>query len=354
MPVTVRIEPNPVIACPGHRTEIRAVATPEGGVYVWSSPASLVNTLGQPDYSSSTVYLWDFMKNDTDGSIREKTVPVVVNYVYRGGMATASAQVLIHKIDFEVTGANIVTGVTAAHEEVLGVRLGPQGMPTISTRPNVRIKLDQRCPRKTDCAFNHKVGWLQTLTGSTRVRHYDHTRYNDGISLIPIRDYVSNTSLDYPFYAGDLVKRFLYQDGLDRVIAEHQDIPTFPARWEDPRTGRPELRRVVFIDSFTAWLAVQNVQWSERNFVGSFVFLKHFDWGVNLSIDVDWTKERGQRCRPQSRLPEPRHIVVRNGKGATDPNWGLQGPAVIQFFSRNEPIIEEFNAAPIGGAQNRP
>lgn len=370
---TVSIIPSPVIACPGLPTEIKAVGNPPGGAFAWLPIAPLVNLQGQTDYlgstvhlrdnSVNTVHLWDFKKDDTTGRILEKTLQVSVTYLYQGTPVRANASVLIHKIDFEVKGATVRAGVTAAYESDRGVQLLPENVPTISTMPTVTIKLDKRCPKPNDCASNHRVGWLQTLTACSRVAHYDHTRVDHGVRMIPIRDIVPQTidrwpaaqrrrptiklqgKYDFPFYDGDLVKKFLYQDGLETQVAEHQDSPGFDVTWDDPRTRQRALRRIIVRDRFTAWLAVQNIAWSRRhpNPQESLIFLKHFDWAVNLSIDVDWDEDLGKRCKPHSRPPEPRPIVLRNGQGATTPNWSSVAASALGAMTLPEQTIEDFD-----------
>jgi hypothetical protein len=343
-PVTVTIDPNQPVACPGRKCKITAVGKPDGGIYTWTSPALLVDSLGNPNYSNDTVYLWEFTKDKGNGKIEERTVPVVVTYYHpKGGVAYASASVLIHKIDFEVTNTAVESGVTAVQEGILGVILGPVGRPTVLTKPKVKIKLDPRCPDRWFCAQNHKVGWLQNLNASARILHYDHTRYDNFELVLPVRD--SMDPQEYPFYAKKLVKRFGSQDGLDQQIAEHQDIPTFAAAWEDPRRRVPELRRIVFNDKFTSWLAVLNTDWSQRStsessMMESLIFLKHFDWATNVTVDVDWEKEVGSRCTPKEKRPEPYPIILKNGRGTTYPNLMLLGPKLLRVPL--VPTVEEF------------
>jgi len=66
----------------GRKNEIRAQGRPGGGTYVWSSSAPLVNILGKPDYSSSSVYLWDFKADNSISKISEKTVQVSVTNIH--------------------------------------------------------------------------------------------------------------------------------------------------------------------------------------------------------------------------------------------------------------------------------
>lgn len=72
-----------------------------------------------------------------------------------------------------------------------------------------------------------------------------------------------------------------------------------------------------FQTHFTAWLVVQNKEWSAHDLAGSFAFQKHFDWSVHLDVDVDTTKAVGSRCTPTSAAPTIG--TLGNGKGSGSP-----------------------------------
>jgi hypothetical protein len=191
----------------------------------------------------------------------------------------------------------------------------------MDTRPKVKIKLDPSCPRKTDCAQNYRVGWLQTvLTNDRRVR-YTHTLVTVSVPL-PVRDGnpASGPSL-IPYY--DNVSSFT-GDG-DTQTAQHRDAPGNGAAWTDARPAAPapppptnrQLRKVFFQSGFRAWLAVQNLEWSAHDLVGSFAYQKNFDWSVHLDVVVDTSQPVGSRCTPTSAAPTI--SAMADGKGSTGP-----------------------------------
>ena len=148
----------------------------------------LVDGAGNPVSTGDTVNLRYFKAEDKDGSIPEHTATVSVTYTRPDGTAKDSKPVKIHKIDFEIKDKNITTGFTITDESAGGVALkGVDGTDTMVTDPKVKVKLDASCPRKTDCAKNHRVGWLQTVSTNERKARYTHTEVSVVVPL-PIRD----------------------------------------------------------------------------------------------------------------------------------------------------------------------
>jgi hypothetical protein len=77
-----------------------------------------------------------------------------------------------------------------------------------------------------------------------------------------------------------------------------------------------------FQNSFRAWLVVQNFRWGMHDKDTSFVFLRNFDWSVELNVTVDTTKAVNSRCTPQSNPPTIGAVGVGKGTGSpvlTDP-----------------------------------
>jgi hypothetical protein len=305
------------VACPGHPLSITAVGSPPGGTYSWAvAGASLVDGAGSPVSTGDTVFLRGFKADDGTGKIPEQNATVSVKYTHPDGTATDSKPVKIHKIDFVVTDTTITAGLTQANESATGVVLGNSpGVAEMSTDPKVKINLDASCPRKTDCAQNHRVGWLQAVTS-----HVRSIRYRDSLETVtmplPIRDIISGP---FPFY--DLVNSFA-GDG-DQQTAHHEDSPSTPADWTDPRAGAPvppppvngQLRKIIFKEGFTAWLVVQNIEWSTHDMAGSLAYQKHFDWSLDLTVAVDTTAVVGSKCTPHSSVPTIGAIA--DGKGSS-------------------------------------
>jgi hypothetical protein len=323
--VTVVINLSQPVACPGHPLAIQAVGTPSGGTYAWSisgGTAALVDGAGAPIAAGPDVNLRAFQADDATGKIPAQTATVTVTYTHPNGTATASKPVPIHKIDFEVTDTNITGGVTQVTESAAGARFGnAAGVATMSTDPKVKIKLDPSCPRKADCAANHRVGWLQTmLTTDLRLR-WRHTLISWAAPM-PIRDIITGAPT-FPFYFW--VQAFTADN--DTQTAHHEDSPgNYTVPWTDSRPTAPapppalngQLRQVFFGDSFNAWLVVQNIEWSAHDLPGSFAYQKNFSWSCRLDFAVDTTQAVGSRCTPTS---NPAIInAMSNGKGGSSPN----------------------------------
>jgi hypothetical protein len=322
-PVTVQISLSAAVACPGHPFSITAVGTPSGGTFAWTiSEAELVDSSGNRVNAGNNVFLRGFQADDATGKIPEKTATVTVNYTHPNGTATDSKPVKIHKIAFDVTDTAITAGLTQTDENAAQVILGRVGgVDTMDTKPKVKIKLDPSCPRKTDCAKNHRVGWLQTVLTNDRRLRYTHTLITISVPL-PVRDgNPASPPSRIPFY--DEVADFT--SDADVQIAHHRDGPGNGAAWTDPRPTAPvpppaknrQLRKVFFQSGFRAWLVVQNKEWSAHDLAGSFAYQNNFDWSVHLDVTVDMTKAVGSRCSPTSAAPTIG--AMANGKGASSP-----------------------------------
>jgi hypothetical protein len=340
-PPTVKIILEAAVACPGHRFKIQAVGTPASGDFQWSvTGATLVDAKGKPTTKGDTVYLRNFTPDNVNGNIPEQHATVTVNYVTAQGSATDTKPVTIHKIDFVVTNDTVTPGRITAIGSDAGVMMWNDpvsGKPEIFTKPSIQIKLDSSCPRKQDCALNFQAGWLQTmLTNDRRVRYA--TMQVAWTCPMPIRD-VMDPDDQKPFYHGGYVLGFTNDD--DTLEAEHQDspsMPSLPAPWRASPGG--PLRRVFFSNSFTAWLVVQCVEWSNFDVPGSFVYLRNFNWSMELNVTVDLKQQDvNNRCTPSF---NPVQVgALGTGKGSSSPN--LADPYFNKTLSdgkiTNEPPI---------------
>ena len=212
----------------------------------------------------------------------------------------------------------------------------------MSTNPKIEIRLGASCPRKTLCVQNHRVGWLQTMRTNDRRIRYRHTLIT-WTAPMPIRDVWEPDSLP-PFYHHPFVKTFAADR--DKQTAHHDDSPSLPASWTDPRPTalapppniRRKLRQMFFSHSFTAWLVVQNIEWAAHDVPGSFVYLGNLDWSMHLDVTVDTTKAVGSRCDPRSRKVKAGKL--KKGKGGGNPV--LSAP----FFNTSQ-ILSTAPAPPI-------
>lgn len=324
--VTVAIKLASDVACPGHPLQINAIGNPPGGTYNWKvsgEGAQLVNDAGKPASTGAHVNLRSFQPDNAAGTIPSRRAIISVAYNHPNGKAADKKDVTIHAIGFDVSDMVITAGVTQAKQEAGAVQLESlsDSNPTIYTEPKVEIKIDQSCSRKNDCAKNHQIGFLQTLLTNKRIKRYTHTSSEDVVTTLPIRDQ-DQYGIMKPFYGE--VKKFL-KDG-DKKPIEHQDTPRYGAEWTDTRLDAPapppaqnkQLRYVLFSDEFRVWLAVQNIEWAKHDKIGSFVFLRNFDWSVSLNMNVDTARPLGFRCTPDSSPPTIGSIGV--GKGLGSPN----------------------------------
>ena len=325
-PITVTIKLGQAVACPGHPLDITATGDPAGGSYAWtiSAPAAdLVDAAGTSTRAGNVINLRGFQPDTGTGNIPAQTAAITVAYTYTNGeKATANQSVTIHEIKFVVTNDAITAGVIGPQETGAGVTIGPgAGNREIVTDPQVEIQLDASCPRKAACAGNHRVGWLQTMLSSDlRIRYRDSLLTWGLVPPAPIRDAFATAT--FPFYS--TVTSF--SADRDKRTAHHEDSPNLPAGWTDPRPSAPpppppvnrQLRLMFFNDTFTAWLVVQNVEWSLHDMNNSFAFLRNFNWSAHLDITVDTTKAVGSRCTPASaNVVAPANPAT--GKGGSSP-----------------------------------
>jgi hypothetical protein len=334
-PPTVKIIPEFPVACPGHPLRLTAVGDPGGGSYAWtlSGAGELVDGGGAAANTGNIVFLRCFKPDDSNGNIPEHTATAKVTYTHPHGTATDTKNIPIHKIDFTVTNMTVTAGVTQANERTSGVSLGNAGgVATMSTTPSVQITLAANCPRKTDCARNHRAAFLQTVLTNERRLRFTHSEFQLNVNL-PIRDQIDGPVPFYHRYYDDGslgVVRF-DSDG-DTAEVHHEDSPMHSSPWRDPRPGAPapppskngKLRQIFFSNGFRAWLVVQNIEWADHDLPGSFAYLRNYDWSMQLNVTVDTTKAVGNRCSPRSNPPTIG--PVGTGKGANSPNLDAPYP----------------------------
>jgi hypothetical protein len=316
-PVTIVIELEESVACPGLPFPMKAKGKPSGGTYTWAvSGGELVNDKGKLVNTGAEINLRSFLPDDAKGRIRESTANVGVTYSYEGGNDSAFTSVPIHKIEFDVTNMVIKSGVTQAREFETSLEFDngpPTNGQTIAAEPMVKIILDASCPRKGECAQNHRSGWLQTVLSDATAIRYEHTILTYDIRPLPIRD-ARNTAPLKPFYN----ETIRFKADQDKQIVRHSDTPQHKALWRYPK--QDPLQRVVLDTSFAAWLVVQNIEWSAYHPDESFVFVGNFTWSVRLETAVDLSREVGDRCQPASGSATPTEF--ERGKGKTSPVLG--------------------------------
>ncbi len=333
-PVTVTITLDKPVGCPGHPLKLTAAGAPAGGTYAWTITGAgldLVDSSRAPIRTGDTVNLLGFSKDDSTGKILQMTGSVEVTYTFTNGeKATAKKDVKIHEIKFVVTNKGITKGFAQALERPSNLQIWTTATPEVSTDPKVEIQLDGSCPRKAECAANHRVGWLQVMLTNSRQARYSHTSVDVNCSM-PIRD-VWNASV-FPFYS--TVTPFTADR--DKQTAHHEDSPSFPsapgAPYTDPRAGAAvnpppgpppptnlQLRNMTFSHTFTAWLVVQNIEWAAHDIPGSMAYQGNFDWSVQLNLGVDNTKAIGSRAAPQKQQSVA-PAAIQDGKGGSSPNF---------------------------------
>jgi hypothetical protein len=328
------------VACPGHPLKIVANGSPSGGTYAWTlsgGSAQLVDSAGAAASTGDTVYLRSFRADDSTGEILEHKATLTVTYTHPNGTATAQQEITVHKITFAVTNDAVTGGGTQAIESAGGVQLwNSGGVATMSTTPSVKITLDPSCPRKSDCAQNHEVGWMQTVLTNTRQMRYTHTLVSLDPNFLPMRDQIGGPRPWYEPPSG-------FTGDNDTQSPHHEDSPSQGAGWTDPRTApappapppaiNMQLRSITFSNSFHAWLAVRNKEWWAHDEPGSFAFQRNFAWSCGLTVAVDTSKAVGSRCTPAS---NPATIgAVSAGKGGVTPTISASFPNVHHTVTTN-------------------
>jgi len=315
------------VACPGRRHEIRAVGSPKGGSYSWSisgGNAHLLDIDGKPSNTDSHLWLLGFWPDDDKDFFPERKVRVSVTYTHDCGTAEATSHLIIHGIKFDVTDVKVIKQPTIffiqGRDFVLGARDSLLPQMDTAPGPGVTIHLDRRCPRKEDCAKNHRVGWLQTITDFKEEVHYNNKRFHCPVRF-PIIDVTSESFRQPPFVLR--VHSFL-NDG-DTQFAIQTDHPgtKHPFTSQDPTVGN--LTTFWFKMKFMDWLVVQNIEWEGRDLKRSFIFLRHFSWGIDYQGVVVYGLGPARlpvitEVRPPFSPTLPRRpIRAQKGKGPEDP-----------------------------------
>jgi hypothetical protein len=303
------------VACPGHLHQARASGNPAGGTYAWtiqsgSGTAQLIDGSGAAATTGDTLFL---------RGIEPEEVTLEVTYTESGRTATATKTITIHSINYRVRNFTVARGGFQANENAAGVQMwNIPPNPAFSLDPTVRIQVDASCPRKADCAQNHRVGWLQVMRVDNREVQYPSTRFWVDCPM-PIRDAWRDTV--QPFYDGPSVQTFA-GDG-DTQTAHQEDSPSFPGApgaWTDPRPGAVgdlNMQSITLEDRFIAWLVVQNIEWARDVAVSSsFTYLKHIAWRCALTSNIDHTQAVGSRASPRRQITA---FADGEGKGSGNP-----------------------------------
>jgi hypothetical protein len=332
-PVTVVLSLDQPVACPGHPLAITATGDPAGGTYAWTiaaPSADLVDGSGATTRAGNVVNLRGFQADTGTGNIPAQTAVVTVTYTSTNGQtATATSNVPIHAITFTMTNNTITSKPTTTAETSTTLTIGdPGGGSVMYTKPSVKLQLDASCPRKSDCAGSHRMGWLQTCLTNTCTLRYTHTLIQ-WTPPMPVRD--AAASAPQPFY--NTVATFAADGDTQSVV--HDDNPSLPGSWTDPRPGAPpppppknqQLRQASRAMSFTAWLVVQNTEWAAHDLPGSLAYIGNFNWSMSMNVTVDTSKTIGPKATPTSSPPTvPASISA--GQGGSTPN--LAAPTANQ------------------------
>ena len=302
------------VACPGHKHRVNAVVDQPGGTFDWtveSGSIRLVDAAGNPTTSGDTVFVH---------GLKPQTVELSVKYSKGLRTATDTKTIKIHGVDFTVSNFSVQRGISYAFEKGAGLHIGNGvSKPTFAMDPKVRISIAEECPRKGDCAQNFEAGWLQTVMSNDAESLYPNTKVTDTIP-IPIRD-ARGGDTQWPFYNGDEMQPF-FQDGQENTVHIEDSPDLGPADWADPRPGGGgDLESMTMKSSFTAWLAVRNIEWSNdvsKN--DSLTFLKHISWRGGMTVPVDCGEAIGDRAGKRSE--RVRHWDSGDGQGATSPDLG--------------------------------
>lgn len=321
--ITVTLNIPVTVACPGYPLEMNASATPGGGTMTWTtSGGQLVDSTGStPLTTGNQVYLVSYQPDNQNGNIPSQNITVTVNYALNGGTGTANKAITVHAVNFNVTGLNVTSIPVAAAETATFLTLGgPTATANImETKPTVQIQLDSSCTRQSACAANYRLGWLQTMRSNTRTMRWSQTAGQTTADM-PIRDAITQgngASTLVPFYS--VTQSFAANN--DQQTALHFDSPKMQIQWTDPTTSNPppdkRLRNATLSNEFTAWLVAENEEWDNNHQNNGFVFLRNFDWSVNLAVTVDVSKPVGSRCTPQN--SNPSIGSVGTGQGSRTP-----------------------------------
>ncbi len=331
-PVSVTIQLESTVACPGHKLPITAVGTPPDGDYAWTiSGAELVDGSGEPVKSGDAVNLMSFRPEDGQASIPERVATVSVTYTHPCGTAKASKLVKIHKIQFTVTNmAQVDAGSYEAKKRSkadsyeVGLESKDPNTAIVSVNPKVTIQLDAACPRKDACAKSFRAGIIQDVTGARKFLKWHHRNITTLLKIgPPLRDSMGRSGdlLDpdaqtpFPFYSVPIPFSLDIDRDSDTVTVNFDDTPELSTMsYPDPDPEKDlTLYELSLQEKFTTWLVVQNTEWPSSDTAGSLVFLKHFTWAVDYTATLDETG----KYTPGYYTPET--PTVQDGKGAKGP-----------------------------------
>jgi hypothetical protein len=311
------------VTCPGLDQLITATPAGPGGTFAWSvGPAArFFNAAGATVAAPTgpTVLFRCFQPDNAAGTLPERTVEVALTYSIGGRNITYKKNVTVHAVTFAVTNTAVTPGVTRTRESAAALVLGnAPGIPTMTTTPTVQITVPAACPRPDACAQNYRLGWLQTVLTNQRDVRYTDSLLQVGVPL-PIRDALAGTT--QPFYGSTAT--FVGNNDLQSV--NHQDSPSQGASWVDPRAGAPapppavrqQLRSVQFSNGFTAWLTIQNLRWNAFQMITSLLFLRNFNWSMQLNVTVNTSNAVGSRATPVQQAPTI--SAMSNGMGPNSP-----------------------------------
>jgi len=325
--MTARIDaPDGNVACPGYPHKLEAIVTPDGGTCQWS----IVSGSGILTKDNGDAIGAESVTEVRLLGVKPGSVKVRLRYSKEGRTRTANIRITIHKIKFRVTNFVREKGVSAANEFEEGLFMGPRSQKeggvlhtenaTFKMSADVEISVADSCLRKSDCAKNHRVGWLQTMRENERWVLYTKKTIRNIHPIMPIRDARPDDGGGYtnpPFYHGPSVRDFTGDE--DTQTAAFEDSPWWPdpganpAPWKTDNYGR--LFHITFKNRFTAWLVVQNIAWAdlageygsddfnEERMKESFTFLKHVNWSCGFSTTVDLNEAVGSRAATKSKEP---------------------------------------------------
>ena len=315
------------VTCPGLDQQLTATPAGPGGTFAWSVGAAgptarFFDAAGAVVAAPTgpTVLFRCFQPDNVAGTLPERTIEVTLTYSIGGRNILYKKKVTVHAVTFAVTNTAVTPGTTRTQESaaILVLRNAP-GVPTMTTTPTVQITVPATCPRPDVCAQNYRMGWLQTVLTNQRDVRYTDTLLQVGVPL-PIRDALAGTT--QPFYGATAT--FVGNNDLQSV--NHQDSPGQSASWVDPRAGAPapppavrrQLRSVQFSNGFTAWLVIQNLHWNAFEMITSLLFLRNFNWSMQLNVTVNTANAVGSRATPIQQAPTI--SALSNGMGANAPN----------------------------------
>jgi hypothetical protein len=364
------------VACPGLPLTITAQGSPAGGTYKWT-----ITGAETASEENETIQLIHFGADDRTGNIPEQKATVSVEYTHALGTASASKQVTIHKIDFDVPAESVMPHHPGIAFDDVGPDIGNPSPrdPILRADATVTIKIDASCPRKDDCLRNYRVGWLQDVTYHVKIKewagHRETTLLMDKSGEVQARDGhdmdrekrpIEDPFYDHPSPFGRAeeaaqpraaVEDDDLRDEEDRSArvrppappsgprpvtatcsVTHEDSPGIGAKWYYlPEVSALPLRKMIFHEKFATWLVVQNLGWYRQHRKTAYVYLRNFTWRADHEVDVDMREEDPEkRCSPlrgrTAVTPDDGTMLV--GKGSLAPSFTEK---VASKMSRAEP-----------------